>query len=1574
MDSIIVNKQETDKNNNNNNQDDDDDSNGVKKDDKAVDSVSSSNNNDVVDSNNIIQSIDTKEEEHIITTPTTVPTTEQQTSITTTTIITPPQQQQQQQDDNILKKEIIIQSPHRNNDHDEEEEEEEEDEVLSPTQFKSPPPPPQPTTPTSIVTPQLHLPTPSGKYLPLTPHLSKFDQLRMISELEHQSPHDKLANLEALLIEKNQMILSPEKSHFHDSNGRLTPPPSFIDDLSSSGEIGNSSDSLFGSDQTSTTSTSTTQTNITSSTNELDTEDKMNIDIGGADSDDTEDDDFDMSAVTLELGKSFSSVSTHSESSSSLSQSTGSAGNPPPLSTLPTTKKEGEGEETLTSTTTTTTTTTTKPDQPTLPKPPLLVPPPPTTRVKKENTPKRSTSTTSSSSTDIGDKPSSSSSKADKLLSFLGFVKKKKNDDSSSSSSSSGTTTTADQNISGFKEEYIRYLDHMQVSSKNEEKVKFEMPKASVEDGHVFLLYGDLTKLVCDVKMVPCSNHSMMRVALSSWLKNDWLTFPADIRNKVMMSVPPEPFKRGISRVYKCQSWPTEYPNISQPWFTTVVPNFHYYERIGPEWYISGAREFLNEVGKDLAKNKPKPKNGRAKHLVALPILGTGGGGGSSIAGSILSLLLQELYKATRVWKYDCVLVTNELPMYTAARNARREMMSQDKDYSYIYNQLLGDQMMEKASQLAKMLDQGKLALFLGAGCSRSAGLPTWIGLLNMLGEKLGMTQDEVKAMDQLHYLDRATVLENRWKKALAKYSPPTVDDVTKRTADKSSSTSPNITANAEDGAENPLDYISNTVYSELHRNLYNEINIPMQEEIANLMKVSHAGLTHFLMASTPATDIITTNYDRCFEIASTSVGTSCVVLPYESLISNSDHKKRWILKLHGCVSNPMDIVITREDYIRYGDKREALSGILQSSLITKHLLFVGFSLVDDNFFNVMSAVKSATFASKQQRKFGTALFIQKNDLMSELWGQQIDFVCLDKGNEDIARCARKQEIFLEYLSSISINNTSHLMEQRFDCILKEGEKVFRDSLIKFVEDLPEEARETQVYKKSIDTITITITKVIPYIMNRKDSKDEEEKEVENEINATTTTIAEEEEEEDDDRRTYSLPWPIIQRILKLASRTLCTCVNKDALKRAHETRSEVSFFEQIYTEYCQLTNITPSEDDPQLRSVLHKRLCAQQDINQHSLTRDQLCALHQFNLDNGHQPNFVLVKQDKVSRDSCRWMCSMALLCKRVFAFISNHIFTDIVMDASKDTWCHITNNNNYCLLKKPKTLTIVSPRSPSASLFFMNSTQIPFAKPFFENVEKLYINEPLLFATPAPITLLINLMPNLRSVSLSGRVTESVLINLFNTGAHLKSINLERVGVRKLSTVDPTGSEDEHFYYYESPFIFGSLIQPTSCLTKIILPSPFDWNSLSKEVKRNLQVISYFYFSTTSDADPVLTSSDFPNLRHVYVWSSDRVFKLPKSVVKFTFYVVEDRKSRYKYKYDHNRIDGHLDMRSPKAYKIIILSLFDVCESEIKYLNNMGYGHIGTYMRSMNNKKIVFIKRDNIQIELITNNQFNK
>ena len=48
-----------------------------------------------------------------------------------------------------------------------------------------------------------------------------------------------------------------------------------------------------------------------------------------------------------------------------------------------------------------------------------------------------------------------------------------------------------------------------------------------------------------------------------------------------------------------------------------------------------------------------------------------------------------------------------------------------------------------------------RLALFMGAGVSVGAGLPTWAQLLTSLGRKGGMTEKEIETLGKMNFLDQ---------------------------------------------------------------------------------------------------------------------------------------------------------------------------------------------------------------------------------------------------------------------------------------------------------------------------------------------------------------------------------------------------------------------------------------------------------------------------------------------------------------------------------------------------------------------------------------------------------------------------------------------------------------------------------------------------------------------------------------------------------------------------------------------------------------------------------------------------
>ena len=70
---------------------------------------------------------------------------------------------------------------------------------------------------------------------------------------------------------------------------------------------------------------------------------------------------------------------------------------------------------------------------------------------------------------------------------------------------------------------------------------------------------------------------------------------------------------------------------------------------------------------------------------------------------------------------------------------------------------------MKRAKVLADMAKRGELVLFLGAGVSVGAGLPTWNALLQQLAAKVGVQTDEqIAYFNALDFLSKAQMVQQR--------------------------------------------------------------------------------------------------------------------------------------------------------------------------------------------------------------------------------------------------------------------------------------------------------------------------------------------------------------------------------------------------------------------------------------------------------------------------------------------------------------------------------------------------------------------------------------------------------------------------------------------------------------------------------------------------------------------------------------------------------------------------------------------------------------------------------------------
>lgn len=496
--------------------------------------------------------------------------------------------------------------------------------------------------------------------------------------------------------------------------------------------------------------------------------------------------------------------------------------------------------------------------------------------------------------------------------------------------------------------------------------------------GHLFIYRGDLTKLACDAWVMPTG----FRIRVEDyWLNPEPPGFRdalATLRDNRTAS-----WKSGDERVMPVPFWPKD---RSRPWLVNII--YRKKERL-----IEAVEEFVDRVLLDA----PTPVNDRERHLLALPVITTGFGGGAKMKGQVINALVRDLTELVAKKGVDIALVTYTAPALAAAQKARFEQR-------FDWPELSSDLRM-KAQRLARVGIERGLALFLGAGVSCSAGLPSWNGLLEKLATQIGITKGELKEFSQLDVLDRGSVLERRYR------------------------------ARKQD----------------------------VNDRIASIFsRTWDHSLLHGFLACLPAREVITQNYDRLFEVAAEGAGVPVATLPY----TPGDVHNRWLLKMHGCVSVPEDIVIRREDYLRYSERRAALAGIVQATMLTRHMLFVGFSLRDGNFHRAVDDVRRALGTNKGNR-LGTALFLAPSALTAELWQSDLDILHFtDKGSKSTSAAARKLEIFMDCLLGHCGSITGHLLDPTFSHLLSGPEKELKKALLTLESKISDEARKTAAWTK----------------------------------------------------------------------------------------------------------------------------------------------------------------------------------------------------------------------------------------------------------------------------------------------------------------------------------------------------------------------------------------------------------------------------------------------------------------------------------------------------------------------------
>ena len=196
-------------------------------------------------------------------------------------------------------------------------------------------------------------------------------------------------------------------------------------------------------------------------------------------------------------------------------------------------------------------------------------------------------------------------------------------------------------------------------------------------------------------------------------------------------------------------------------------------------------------------------------------------------------------------------------------------------------------------------LERGSAGLFVGAGLSMAADMPSWVQLLEGVARELGL--DVGKEHDLV---------------ALAQF------------------------------------YVNHHAGSRTHvarlvrRTFERDVIVPDNQRI---------------LARLPFGHVWTTNYDEVLERAFEQAGKVVDVKSRNADLTTSEPLADTVLyKMHGTAAHPDEIVLTKDDYELYSRTRPGFLQILGSDLTTRTFLFLGLSFSDPNLGYLLSAMRAS--------------------------------------------------------------------------------------------------------------------------------------------------------------------------------------------------------------------------------------------------------------------------------------------------------------------------------------------------------------------------------------------------------------------------------------------------------------------------------------------------------------------------------------------------------------------------------------------------------------------------------------
>ncbi len=214
----------------------------------------------------------------------------------------------------------------------------------------------------------------------------------------------------------------------------------------------------------------------------------------------------------------------------------------------------------------------------------------------------------------------------------------------------------------------------------------------------------------------------------------------------------------------------------------------------------------------------------------------------------------------------------------------------------------------DKIEYIRQAKEENRLVIFVGAGVSSNSGIPQWEGLIQQFAKNL------------VYYKCKKCEFGKK---------------------DKNCAKSKNCQINSDEYLKIPQYYYNKhkRKYFDIIRNV---LGIPVKSN----------DLNRIIMQLEPK-HIITTNYDKLIENTnSANRAIYKVIYKDEDLLDT--YSNNYIIKMHGDIEEPENIVLKEDDYLSYSQKHILIETIIKSLLLDHTFLFVGYALNDYNLKLIM--------------------------------------------------------------------------------------------------------------------------------------------------------------------------------------------------------------------------------------------------------------------------------------------------------------------------------------------------------------------------------------------------------------------------------------------------------------------------------------------------------------------------------------------------------------------------------------------------------------------------------------------